>query len=85
MTEDEARKPLPGYQHRLLAAAPELATMRGVSHATIQHDGGCAIFQRQGCTCVPDISIVPVNGGSVLLIDERGGAQDRQAVRGGTP
>jgi hypothetical protein len=67
-----ARKAMPGYQHRLLAAAPELATTRGISHATIQHDGNCAIFQRQACNCVPDISIV--NGGGVLVIDERGQA-----------
>jgi hypothetical protein len=66
----KTRKPLPGYQHRLLAVAPDLATMRGVSHAMVLHDDGCAIFQRQACTCTPDISIV--NGGSVVVIDERG-------------
>jgi hypothetical protein len=65
------RAPKPGYQHRLLAAAPELAAMPGVSHCMIQHDDGCAVFQRQPCNCVPDISIVPGSGGSVLVIDER--------------
>jgi hypothetical protein len=74
MAEDEARKPLPSYLHRLLTAAAELATMPGVSHCMAQHDDGCAIFQRQGCTCVPDISIVPVNGGSVTVTDAQGEA-----------
>jgi hypothetical protein len=66
------RNPLRGYQHRLLAAASDLAAMRGVSHAVVQHDGTCTIFQRQACNCVPDISISPVNGDGVLVIDEHG-------------
>lgn len=32
------RNPLPDYQHRLLAVAPELGA-RGVSRAVIQRDG----------------------------------------------
>jgi hypothetical protein len=70
----KARKPQPGYRHRLIAAAPDLAAMPGVSHATILHDGTCAIFQRHPCNCVPDISIIPADGGSVLLIDAHGQA-----------
>jgi hypothetical protein len=65
------RKPL-YYQRRLLAAAPELATMRGVLHAEVLHDNDCEIFQRRFCNCVPDISIISVNGGSVLVIDAQG-------------
>jgi hypothetical protein len=59
-------KALPGYQHRLLAATPELATLRGISHCMIEHDDGCGSFQRHPCTCVPHISVV--NGDNLLLI-----------------
>ncbi|MDE5465227.1 hypothetical protein [Bradyrhizobium sp. CSS354] len=64
----------PGYRHRLKAAASELGTMPGISHCTILHDDGCAIFQRQACNCIPDISIIPADGGSVLVIDASGQA-----------
>ena len=70
-----ARKAMPGYPHRLLAAAPDLAAMRGVSQCMVQHDDGCAIFQRRPCNCVPDISIVPATGDSVYTIDEQGNAR----------
>ena len=62
-----ARKPLPGYQHRLLAAA---SIMRGVSHAVVEHDHCCAIFQRHPCNCVPDIAIG--NGDTLLVVDAQG-------------
>jgi hypothetical protein len=75
MSRHQRRKAMRGYQHRLIAAAPELATMRGVSHCMVQHDDGCAIFQRHPCNCVPDISIIPADGASVLLIDEQGRAR----------
>jgi hypothetical protein len=67
-----ARKPLPGYQHRLLAAAPAMAALPGLSHVMVQHDDGCAIFRRHPCDCVPDISVLPATGGSVLLVDAHG-------------
>ncbi|MET4236215.1 hypothetical protein ABIB83_008730 [Bradyrhizobium sp. I1.8.5] len=75
MTDRANRKPLPGYRDRLLAAAPELAATPGVSHAMVLHDDACAIFQRGPCTCVPDIAITTMTGGSVLLIDEQGRAR----------
>jgi hypothetical protein len=69
---ERARKAMPGYKQRLVTAAPDLATMPGVSQAMILHDDACAIFQRRPCTCVPDISIIPATGGSVLVIDAHG-------------
>jgi hypothetical protein len=39
----------------------------------VQHDDGCAIFQRQACNYVPDISVVPADGGTVTVIDDHGG------------
>jgi hypothetical protein len=59
-----------GFQHRLFAAASDLAALRGVSNCMIEHDNDCAIFQRQACNCVPEISIT--NDGSVLVIDAQG-------------
>ena len=64
-----------GYRHRLIAAAPDLAAMRGVSCCEVSHYDDCTIFQRRVCNCVPDISIIPVTGDSVLLIDEQGRAR----------
>ncbi len=64
------RKPLPGYQHRLIMAAPELAAMAGISNCMIQHNGTCAVFQRRPYDCVPDITVL--NGDTLLLIDEQG-------------
>jgi hypothetical protein len=71
-------KALPGYQHRLLAATPELATLRGISHCMIKHDDGCGSFQRHPCTCVPHISVV--NGDNLLLIGRSRSASYRQSL-----
>ncbi|MET4244601.1 hypothetical protein [Bradyrhizobium sp. RT10b] len=69
--ETRARKA--GYLHRLIEAAAELPAMPG--HAMVLHDDGRAIFQRGHCNCVPDISIIPATGGSVVVIDEQGRAR----------
>lgn len=66
----QTRKALPGYQHRLFAAVANLAAMRGVSHAVVEHDHCCAIFHRHPCNCTPDISIT--HDGSVLVVDAMG-------------
>jgi hypothetical protein len=63
-----------GYLHRLLAAAPDLAAVPGVSNCVVEHDNTCAIFQRGLCDCTPDIAITTMTGGSVLVIDEQGAA-----------
>ena len=60
-----ARLPAPPARRRFRSGH-----MRGVSHAVVEHDGCCAIFQRHTCNCTPDISIR--NGGSVLVIDAQG-------------
>jgi hypothetical protein len=57
-----------GYEHRLVAAAGNLGP--GVHHATVEHDGWCAIYQGGQCNCVPNITISGPDG--VTVIDEAG-------------
>jgi hypothetical protein len=57
-----------GYEHRLAAAGLHMTP--GVHHATIEHDGWCAIYRGGQCTCVPNITISGPDG--VTVIDEVG-------------
>lgn len=48
-----------GYTHRLLAAPGAIGDqLKGkVVHAVIEHDPWCGIYRREGCNCVPLISL----------------------------
>ena len=64
------RRQLAGYRHRIAAA------FAGMMHAVVEHDGWCAIYQNCSCSCTPNISLIPVDGGDgVYVIDERGQAR----------
>ena len=63
-----ARRARPGYLHRLVRAHGALGdSLRGkVAHTVIQHDRWCGIYKGGGCTCIPDISLHPADGGDVV-------------------
>jgi hypothetical protein len=64
----------PGYLHRITAAHAALGDqLRGkLVHANIEHDGWCGIYKGRTCDCVPDISLHPIDGGDVVIVDEEG-------------
>jgi hypothetical protein len=78
--EARARKALPGYQHRLATAFhtnPSMADelRRRAVQTIVEHDSRCGIYRHRPCSCVPNISLVPFDGGDgVYIIDERGQA-----------
>jgi hypothetical protein len=79
--EAKARKQLAGYWNRILTAFDSSPTManelrRRVVSAVIEHDPWCAIYQHCGCSCSPNISLVPFDGDAgVYVVDERGQAR----------
>jgi hypothetical protein len=64
----------PGYLHRITAAHAALGDQLRdkVAHAVIQHDSWCAIYKGGACDCVPEISLHPVDGGDVIVVDQEG-------------
>ena len=64
---------LPPPHRRRLGSSSAIA---GMMHAVVEHDGWCAIYQNCPCSCTPNISLIPVDGGhGVYVIDERGQAR----------
>jgi hypothetical protein len=67
----QARRCGPEYLNRILAAAQSGALpATGFLQAAIEHDDRCGLFQGQGCSCCPNISVVTPSG--VVVIDEHG-------------
>ena len=59
------------YVFRVLAASQRLP--KGLHHAIVTHEDGCMVFHGSGCTCNPEIKIVPDKNSntSETILDEK--------------
>nr|WP_224741166.1 hypothetical protein [Bradyrhizobium sp. 2S1]MCK7667575.1 hypothetical protein [Bradyrhizobium sp. 2S1] len=78
--EARARKGTLVYQHRLATAFQSFDVVnefrRRVVRAVVEHDDWCAIYTaRHACSCTPNVSLIPFEGGDgIYVVDEQGQA-----------